>query len=159
MNVHSADRQVRMKSTAFRAAHPGFFRLALCTLPFALFPPSCARPAPEFHGRGGDILVVPRGNRVEADLGPAVSVQTARAAAEVALRSRGYVITESFGTRDRIKIQASGTGDRRTDTTTVEAWLSGAAATGTRLSVDAGFFGNSAAARVILDEIIARLGR
>lgn len=96
------------------------------------------------------------GARIEALLPATVPVLAARSAAEQTLRLRGYVITETFGTDDKATIQASGTGEKRTDTTTVTAWR---AAGGMRLSVDSGLFGDASAARSILDEVIARLGR
>lgn len=133
---------------------PVFF--ALCTLYFALFLPACARTIPERRGRDNSIMAETYGGRIEAVLPSTVPVPAARSAAEQTLRARGYVITETYGTDDKAKIEASGTGERRKDTTTVIAWRGSG---GTRVSVDSGMFGDAAAARSILDEVIARLGR
>ena len=127
---------------------------AICYLPFAIS--ACARPVQERRGRDNSIMAESYAGRIEAVLPASVPVPAARSAAEQVLRARGYVITEAFGTDDKAKIEASGTGERRTDTTTIIAWR---AATGTRVSVDSGLFGDVSAARTILDEIIARLGR
>ncbi len=127
---------------------------AICDLPFAIS--ACAHPVAERHGRDNSIMAESYGARIEALLPATVHIPAARAAAEQTLRARGYVITETFGTDDKAKIEASGTGDKRTDTTTITAWHG---AGGTRLSVDSGMFGDASAARSILDEVIARLGR
>ncbi len=127
---------------------------ALCHLPFAIS--ACARTIPERRGRDNSIMAETYGGRIEAVLPSTVPVPAARSAAEQTLRARGYVITETYGTDDKAKIEASGTGERRKDTTTVIAWRGSG---GTRVSVDSGMFGDAAAARSILDEVIARLGR
>jgi hypothetical protein len=129
---------------------------AVCASSFAIFASSCARTVPEHRGRDNSIVAETSGGCIEAVLPSTVPVPAARSAAEQTLRSRGYVITETYGTDDKAKIEASGTGERRTDRTTVTAWRTGG---GTRVSVDSGLFGDVAAARSILDEVIARLGR
>ncbi len=145
----------RGTGTRHRRAARALLLSALCTLPSALLP-ACAHHVQERHGRDNSIMAESYGARIEAMLPASVPVPAARAAAEQTLRARGYVITETFGTDDKAKIEASGTGDKRTDTTTVTAWRG---AGGTRLSVDSGMFGDVGAARSILDETIARLGR
>jgi hypothetical protein len=154
VNVQTGKRIVSIgnRSRARYGALPSV--LVLGALPLALS--ACAHAVQEQHGRDKSIIAESYGGRIEAALPASVPVPAARAAAEQTLRSRGYVITETFGTDDHAKVQASGTGDKRTDTTSVEAWRSGK---GTRLSVDSGLFGDVAAARSILDETIARLGR
>ena len=142
-----------------RRVRRAWFRLvclsALGTLPSALLC-SCAHTVPERRGRDNSIMAETYGGRIEAVLPSTVPVPAARSAAEQTLRARGYVITETYGTDDKAKIEASGTGERRRDTTAVVVWR---ATGGTRLSVDSGMFGDVAAARSILDEVIARLGR
>ena len=154
-------KNAKRKSVGDRSAHltarsPAFFLFAICDLSFAIFLPACAHPVADRHGRDNSIMAESYGARIEALLPATVPVPAARSAAEQTLRARGYVITETFGTDDKAKIEASGTGDKRTDTTTITAWR---AAGGTRLSVDSGMFGDVGAARSILDETIARLGR
>ena len=154
MKVQSANSKVQMKATPLRAAPPAFLLFVLCTLHFALF--SCAHPVQEHRGRAGDVIAEQNGSRLEAILPAAVDVPAARAAAEQTLRARGYVITETYGTLDRANVEASGTGDNRTSTTTFEAWR---ASSGTRVRFDPGLGGDAAASRSLLDELIARLGR
>lgn len=154
--VQSSVRRVRSGTGALRRhAARALLLSALCALPFA-FLSACAHPVAERHGRDNSIMAETYGARIEALLPASVPVPAARSAAEQTLRARGYVITETYGTDDKARIEASGTGDKRTDTTTVTAWR---AAGGTRLSVDSGMFGDVGAARSILDETIARLGR
>lgn len=160
--MQSTKCKVQTKAWQPRGLWLGF---ALCTLHFALS--ACSRPATEFHGTsspGGGVPVEVRGNRLDASISrPPTPPAAVRAAAEMALRARGYVITEAYGTTDKIHLEAAGTGERRTDKTTIEAW----SAQGlpphnlptTRLTVDSGLFGDTAAARAILSDILARLGR
>lgn len=153
--VQSSKFRVQINAGLARLFRAVWIPFAICTLNFELS--ACSRPAEEpARGRNHDVAVQSSGGRIEALLGSSIPVATARAAAEQTLRARGYVITETHGTRDRIKIEASGTGERRTDRTTVEAW---AASDGTRVLVDSGLFSTSAAASGILDEILVRLGR
>lgn len=150
--------QVRLNSQAFPQSGSGLVSLfSLFALSFSLF--SCARPIQERRGRAGDVIAEQYGDCIEAILPSAIDVPTARAAAEQTLRARGYVITESSGTLDRAKVQASGTGDNRSSTTTFEAWRAGGGEGNARIRFDPGLFGDAAAARSLLDELIARLGR
>jgi hypothetical protein len=116
---------------------------------------ACARPV-ERAGRGGDVLIESYGSRLEAKLPPDVSPLTARAAAERTLRERGYVITDSYGTEDRFRIEAAGAGERRGERTAVEGWLIPG---GSRLRVESGLFGDETAARSLLDGVLAAMGR
>lgn len=116
----------------------------------------CARPEPTTHGRDRSVMAEFAMGNLEAVLPAKVGVLAVRAATEQTLRSRGYVITESFGSRDRFQVEASGPGsDGRRDRTRVEGWLT---PNGTRVRVEAGLFGDEAAAKAILDETLTRLG-
>lgn len=137
-----------------RAVGPHARLWAVCAVAGAMS--ACARPVPEHRGRDNSILAQTYGSRIEAMLPASVPVPAARAAAQATLRGRGYVITETFGTDDNAQILASGTGERRSDSTSVRLWRAGQ---GTWVSVDPGLWGDVAPARSILDEIIARLGR
>ncbi|MBY0312544.1 MAG: DUF3568 domain-containing protein [Phycisphaerales bacterium] len=116
----------------------------------------CARPEPTTHGRDRSVMAEFAMGNLEAVLPAKVGVLAVRASTEQTLRSRGYVITESFGSRDRFQVDASGPGsDGRRDRTRVEGWLT---PNGTRVRVEAGLFGDETAAKAILDETLTRLG-
>lgn len=91
-------------------------------------------------------------------LGPEVSVATLRAAAEQTLRARGYIITDSVGTADHMRIKAtSRSGSEGTlEHTTIAARVTYSR---TRLEIESGTFGDEAASRAIMDDLLRRLGR
>lgn len=93
---------------------------------------------------------------LSADLTDGVSVRAAAAAAESALRSRGYVITSSNTTADRSRIEAKSSGDGIFDKMVFEAAV---ITGGTRASFTAEPFGNESTSRAVLDAMLARLGR
>ncbi len=160
--MQSAKCKVQIKAPAPGTARVLRLGFALCTLHFVLS--ACSHTVSEFHGAKSPTPVEVSGNRLSANLFRPPSPPAAiRAAAEQTLRARGYVITEAYGTTDKIHLEASGTGERRTDKTTIEAWsdqgLPPHNLPMTRLTVDSGLFGDTAAARAILDDILARLGR
>lgn len=116
----------------------------------------CAKPVTTTHGRDQSVQAEYAMGNLEANLPATVGVLSVRASAEQTLRSRGYVITESFGSRDRFRTEASGPGSNgRRDQTSVEAWLT---PSGTRVRIEAGLFGDEAAAKAVLDEMLTRLG-
>lgn len=91
-------------------------------------------------------------------LGPEVSVPTLRAAAENTLRARGYVITDSTGTADSMRVKgASRSGSEgRLEPTVISARVT---YSNTSLDVASGTFGDEAASRAILDDLLRRVGR
>jgi len=93
---------------------------------------------------------------LSADLPEGVSIRAAAAAAQSALRSRGYVITRSDTTSDRARIEAKSHGDGWLDKVVFEASLAGA---GPRASFTSEPFGDEAASRALMDAMLARLGR
>ncbi len=93
---------------------------------------------------------------LSADLSDGVSVRAAAAAAESALRSRGYVITGSDVTSDRARIEARAHGDGWLDKVVFSASSAGA---GTRARFTSEPFGDEAASRALMDSMLARLGR
>ena len=142
--------QMQQSVQAFRPSAFGPISLfSLFALSFSLF--SCAHPIQERRGRAGDVIAEQYGDRIEAILPPTIDVPTARAAAEQTLRARGYVITESSGTLDQSRVEASRVAG--SNTTTFQAWRASAGNTRVRFS------GDAAASRSMLDELIARLGR
>ncbi len=94
---------------------------------------------------------------LEASLPATVGIPAVRASAEQTLRSRGYVISESYGSRDRFRVDATGPGrEGRRDRTRIEGWLTPST---TRVRIESGLFGDEAAAKAVLDEMLVRLGR
>lgn len=121
-----------------------------------LFTSGCTRPRTEAHGKKADVMAAYTIDGLEAKLPPEVGVLAVRSAAEAELRSRGYVIVDSVGTADRMKIRARGSGERRSETTTVSASV---VARATSVRVENGLFGDEALGRGLLDGVLTRLGR
>lgn len=121
----------------------------------------CAKPVTSTHGRDKHVTAEYAGGTLTARTGREINVLTIKAAAEQTLRARGYIITESFASADRMKIEASGPGEGgsgggRRDRTTIEAWHTPA---GSKLTIESGVFGDETASKLILDEMLYRLGR
>lgn len=95
---------------------------------------------------------------LSATLGPEVSVPTLRAAAENTLRARGYVVTDSMGTDDHMRVKgASRSGSEGwLEPTVISARVTYA---NTRIEIERGTFGDEAASRAILDDLLRRIGR
>lgn len=93
---------------------------------------------------------------LSADIDDGLTVRAAAAAAESALRARGYVITSSETTSDRARIEAKASGDGAFDKMVFDAR---GTATGTRISLTAEPFGDETRSRTVLDAMLARLGR
>ena len=110
----------------------------------------------EGAGREREVQAAYEFRSLSADLTDGVSVRAAAAAAESALRSRGYVITKSDTTSDRSRIEAKSNGDGWLDKVVFEAGVAGA---GTRASFTAEPFGDEVTSRALMDAMLARLGR
>ncbi len=122
---------------------------------------ACAKPVSSSHGRDKHVTAEYAGGTLTARTGPEIDVLTLKAAAEQTLRARGYIITESFASADRMKIEASapgegGSGGGRRDRTTIEAWHT---PLGSKVTIESGVFGDETASKLILDEMLYRLGR
>ncbi len=89
-------------------------------------------------------------------LEPAVSVLTTVAAAEQALRARGYAIDRSEITGDEAVVVARPPRGGHYDRAVVESRVT---KTGTCLAVRIEPFGNEAASYAIMDAVLLRLGR
>ncbi|MFO7253456.1 MAG: hypothetical protein DIU60_022155 [Actinomycetes bacterium] len=89
-------------------------------------------------------------------LEPAVSVLTTVAAAEQALRARGYAIDRSEVTGDEAVIVARPPRGGSYDRAVIESRVT---KTGTCLAVRIEPFGNEAASYAIMDAVLLRLGR
>lgn len=90
------------------------------------------------------------------ELEPTVSVPTATAAAEQALRARGYAIAESATNEDRGVVVAKHAGAREFEKTVVESRVT---KTGTSIAVRVEPFGDEAASYAIMDALLSRIGR
>lgn len=118
----------------------------------------CAKPVVQGQGTGGQVQAAWYLGRLEAKVGPEVGVPTVRAAAEQTLRSRGYTIESSTGTRDAFRVVAWGMSDRRRERTEITGALT---ASGTKIAIepeDVSSAGETTA-RAVLDEVLRRLGR
>ncbi|MFN7021549.1 MAG: hypothetical protein ACK4WH_09515 [Phycisphaerales bacterium] len=113
-----------------------------------------------------DVLAKYSGSTLKARLEPVYSVLTVRAAAEQALRSRGYTITESSASSDRARVvgRAAGSGPGLVTivgTVGVEQVVVEAAAisNATELRVRFEPWGDEAQSRTVMDAVLTRLGR
>lgn len=90
------------------------------------------------------------------DLPDSVRVPAIMAAAEGALRGRGYSISAKASTDDRGRIYARAPRESRIEGVSIEARVTGA---GHQVSVHVDPLGDDARSRALLDDILARLGR
>lgn len=95
---------------------------------------------------------------LHTELEPTVSVLTAIAAAEQALRARGYSITKSVSCEDKGLVVAKppGASSRDLNKAVVESRVT---KTGTSIQVRVEPFGDEAASYAIMDALLARIGR
>lgn len=123
-------------------------------VPFA--PAACQKSSIAQQGQDRSITAKYTFGELLANLPPEVSVATARAATESTLRSRGYVISSSAGTKDHAEIIARSNVGGRSEKARIS--LSETAG-GTGIVIDAGTFGDEAVSRSMLDGILSALGR
>lgn len=148
-----------MVTAADAAERSGVERAGLAARLVLLGVCACAgacRPSVSSHGQRRDVLASYQFRTLEAKLGPEVPVLTARAAAEQALRSMGYVVTDASGGADRSRLEAKAAGRGDLDKVVVESW-GGAGFTGVSVTIEP--FGDQAESRAILDAVLNRLGR
>ena len=86
-----------------------------------------------------------------------MNVQTVAAAGETALRARGYSIDEKSVTHDHARLVARSARDQ--DWLEQTAFESYVTPNGTGVMVRVEPWGDEAASRAILDDVLARLGR
>lgn len=110
----------------------------------------------EQAGRDRQVEASYRFRTLAADLPPEVSVHAAAAAAQSALRGRGYIITRSEINSDSARIEARAHGDGTLEKTVIEA---SPRAGSMRIRVTSEPLGDETASRAILDAMLARLGR
>jgi hypothetical protein len=114
------------------------------------------QPSVSSQGKQRDVLAAYQFGTLDSKLGPEIQVLTVRAAAEQALRSRGYVVEKVSGGGDRTRIQARAAGQGGWDKVVVESWI-GDRFTGVSVKVEP--WGDEAESRAILDAVLNRLGR
>jgi hypothetical protein len=90
------------------------------------------------------------------ELGPEVSILAVSAAAERALRARGYAVEESRATEDRARLIAARAGHGPFEKAIVESWVTHR---GTAVAVRIDPFGDEPASYAIMDDLLSRLGR
>lgn len=115
--------------------------------------PGC-RAKVEQQGRMGTTAAYSAGS-LSADLPATVRVQAAVAAAESALRDRGYTIGARRASEDSGFVEAKLPRPGLFERTKVEARVTGG---GTRLTVKVEPWGDEPASRAILDDVLKRLG-
>lgn len=108
----------------------------------------------EDHGRQ-NISAAYSAPTLSSDLPSTVRVQAAIAAAESALRDRGYTIGERRTTEDTGFVTAKAPNPGWLEKTTVRARVAGST---TRVTIDVEPWGDQALSRAILDDILKRLG-
>lgn len=132
---------------------------------------ACDRPHTQTHGTSGEVnaefsgSVMGMGGKLSADLPAEIGVLTTKAAAESTLRSRGYVITKSGGTKDSMSVTGKYAGsDGPSSPIEISARLVGGdggaqSDLATQITVNTGFFGDESTTRAILDAMLRTLGR
>lgn len=114
------------------------------------------QPTVAGQGRERDVQAAYSMRTLEARLAPSTQVLTVRAAAEQALRSRGYTVTESSGSADSARVVAKSSGLGDWDRVVVESW---AREGSTAVFVTCEPFGDEATSRTVLDSVLRRLGK
>lgn len=127
-------------------------RLAVCMVA-ALVAAGC-KSTVESQGRSRTSAAYSAGT-LSADLPSTVRVQAAIAAAESALRDRGYTIGTRRATEDTGFVEAKAPRAGWLEKTTVAAKISGG---GTRVTVNVEPWGDQSLSRAILDDVLKRLG-
>jgi hypothetical protein len=128
---------------------------AVLILGCGLLLPAC-QPSVASQGQNRDVLASYQFRTLKSRLGPEVQVLTVRAAAEQALRARGYVITNVTGAGDRSRVEAQAAGQGTLDKLVVETWA-GDRFTGVSVTIEP--LGDEAESRAVLDAMLNRLGR
>lgn len=123
---------------------------------FAALLLTACQPTITSQGQKRDVLAAYQFRTLEAKLGPEVQILTAKAAAEQAVRSRGYVVMSSEGSNDKARVVAKNSGSGDWDKLVIEAWVADRA---TLVSVTCEPWGDEAVSRAVLDAMLNRLGR
>lgn len=119
-----------------------------------LLAPGCT-PKPVPAGRG-DIMTTYSFGTLSAGLPPDLPVLTAAAAAESALRARGYVVVRRTSTADLARLEGRRSGENSWDKAVITVRRS---ADGIAMDVKSEPWGNEPESRALLDAALARIGR
>jgi hypothetical protein len=109
---------------------------------------------PQWQGRG-DVLAIYTATTLTAEFPDEIPVPAVTAAAETALRNRGYAVASSESTRDRGRLEAKMPNPWVLERVIVMSRLSDL---GTRVQIRIDPLGDEARARAILDDMLVRLG-
>lgn len=119
--------------------------------------PALSACSPQLSSHGREHLTAAYSLGVlECELPDAVRVPAIMAAAEGALRGRGYSISSKASTDDRGRIYARAPRDSSVEGVSIEARVT---STGHRVSIHIDPLGDDTRSRVLLDDVLARLGR
>ncbi len=113
------------------------------------------KAVPQNMGSGRSVQASYLRRTLTADVPATVRVPAAVAAADAALRDRGYAVTDSTATEDVGRVAAEPRDAGFLDAVVVDVRVTGS---GTRIEVTVRPIGNRAQSRAILDSILSRLG-
>ena len=147
----------RSSVRAFINGHPRRGPLAIAAMVAGLVLGACQnqRVVP-LAGADHSIVTEYSWGSLSANLPPEMGVLTVGAAAESALRGRGYVIDAASGTKDHVEVIGRASVHSGLDTVHIESALT---PTGTSICISVGMFGDQSASRAILDDVLSKLGR
>lgn len=113
-----------------------------------------ATPGPQ--GKDGQVTANYRYRRLTADLPPSVRVPAVVAAAQSAFRDRGYAIRSASATEDAGHVEAVPPDPGVLESMSMTVTLAGG---GPRIKIVSQPLGDQTRSRIMLDAILARLGR
>ncbi len=114
------------------------------------------QPSVGAQGRGRDIMATYSVRTLSVQLEAALQVLTVQAAAESAVRSRGYIVTSATGTADTMRVEAKDSGSGDWDRLVVEGCVK---QNSTEISVRCEPWGDEGVSRAVMDAVLIRLGR
>lgn len=117
--------------------------------------PGACSPQLSSHGREHITAAYSLGT-LTCDLPDDVRVPAIMAAAEGALRGRGYSISSKASTDDRGRLYARAPRDSQIEGVSIEARVT---STGHQVSIHVDPLGDDSRSRVLLDDVLTRLGR
>lgn len=139
-----------MKPNALLAIVPVLASAVVSVIPLAACSPQLST-----HGRENLTAEYSLGN-LTCELPDSVRVPAIMAAAEASLRARGYSISSKSTTDDHGRIYARAPREFAIEGVSIETSVTSA---GHQVTIHVDPFGDQARSRVLLDDILARLGR
>ena len=136
---------------------PTIARFACIALAAATLVPSLVACSPQLSSHGREHITAAYSlGTLTCDLPDSVRVPAIIAAAEGALRGRGYSISSKASTDDRGRVYARAPRDSRVEGVSIEARVT---STGHEVSIHFDPLGDDSRSRALLDDVLARLGR